>query len=171
MESQRAAAAEERRRRVAQVRAETSDANTRNAKKLYVDERWDVADSMREKAEQCRAQRKAQELGYLEQALAINAATSLTPAKEARTRMKEKKAQAAFEQRERKKALKDQAVQDDSSYGQSKAAIHDSIHGLKFVPNEELSKVSKGGQSSTRLKPFFSFRTPSRRQGPHEVTL
>ena len=120
---------------------------------------------------QCRAQRKAQELGYLEQALAINAATSLTPAKEARTRMKEKKAQAAFEQRERKKALKDQAVQDDSSYGQSKAAIHDSIHGLKFVPNEELSKVSKGGQSSTRLKPFFSFRTPSRRQGPHEVTL
>ena len=171
VESQRAAAAEERKKRVTQIKAETSDSLTRNAKKIYVDERWDVADAMREQAESWRAQRKAQELAYLEQALAINAATSLTPAKEARNREKERKAKASFELRERKKALKDQASADDSSYGQSKAAIHDSIHGLKFVPTDEVAKVNKDGQGSSRLKPFFSFRTPSRRQPPHEVTL
>jgi len=171
IESQRQAAQGERRQRVERVRAETTDTVTRNAKKAYVDERWDVADGMREKAEQWRAQRKAQELAYLEQALAINAATSIEPAKAAREREKERRNKASTEQRDRKKQLKQQAVADDSSYGQAKAAIHDSIHGLKFVPDEEVKTISKADASQTRLKPFFSFRTPSRRTGPHQITL
>jgi len=171
VESQRAAAQDERRQRVAQVRSETTDAVTRNAKKQYVDERWDVADAMREKAEAWRAQRKAQELAYLEQALAINASTSMAPAKAAREKARDTKAKASQELRERKKQIKDQALQDDSSYGQAKAAIHDSIHGLKFVPDEEVKSVAAKDSGTQRLKPFFSFRTPSRRTAPHEVTL
>ena len=154
-----------------QVRAETTDTVTRNAKKAYVDERWDIADSMREKAEQWRAQRKAQELAYLEQALAINAATSMAPAKAARDKARETRAKASTEQRDRKKQLKDQAVADDSSYSQAKSAIHDSIHGLKFVPDDEVKTISTKEQGTQRLKPFFSFRTPSRRTAPHEVAL
>ena len=144
VESQRAAAAEERRQRVNRVREETTDTVTRNAKKSYVDERvrprarkprtrhpgrrhrparprrrstlsdarvlarvlsrawrpragsqWDIADSMREKAEAYRAQRKAQELAYLEQALAINAATSMEPAKASRAKAKEQRQKGA----------------------------------------------------------------------------
>jgi len=171
IESQRQAAQGERRQRVERVRAETTDTVTRNAKKAYVDERWDMADGMREKAEQWRSQRKAQELAYLEQALAINAATSIEPAKAAREREKERRNKASTEQRDRKKQLKQQAVADDSSYSQAKSAIHDSIHGLKFVPDEEVKTISKADASNTRLKPFFSFRTPSRRTGPHQITL
>jgi len=171
IESQRQAAQGERRQRVERVRAETTDTVTRNAKKGYVDERWDVADGMREKAEQWRAQRKAQELAYLEAALAINAATSMEPAKAAREQAKDKRAMASAEQRARRDQLKTQAVADDSSHSQTKAAIHDSIHGLKFVPDEDVKTISKAETGSTRLKPYFSFRTPSRRQGPHQVTL
>ena len=154
-----------------QIKSETTDTVTRNAKKQYVDERWDLADSMREKAEQWRAQRKAQELAYLEQALAINASTSMAPAKAARERAQDTRQKASTEQRERKKQLKDQSLSDDSSYSQAKAAIHDSIHGLKFVPDDEVKNITKKGESETRLKPFFSFRTPSRRTAPHEVTI
>jgi hypothetical protein len=156
---------------VAQVRGETTDAITRNAKKAYVDERWDLADAMREKAESWRAQRKAQELAYLEAALAINAQTSMAPAKASREKAKSIKQRASFEQRERKKALKEQALSDDSSSGQAKVALHDAIHGLKFVPDDEVKSVSKAESGGSRLKPFFSFRTPSRRTGPHEVNV
>ena len=138
VESQRSAAQDERRQRVERVRSETTDTVTRNAKKAYVDERWDIADTMREKAETFRAARKAQELAYLESALAINAATSMEPAKAARAKAQESKLKASTLARERKKALKDQAVADDASYGQAKSAIHDSIHGLKFVPDDEV---------------------------------
>ena len=44
--------------------------------------------------------------------------------------------------RERKKQIKEQALQDDSSSVQAKAAIHDSIHGLKFVPDDEVKSVA-----------------------------
>lgn len=171
VESQRAAAQDERRQRVQQIKSETTDAVTRNAKKQFVDERWDIADAMREKAEAWRAQRKAQELAYLEQALAINAATSMAPAKAARERARDQKAKASSEMRERKKQIKEQALQDDSSSVQAKAAIHDSIHGLKFVPDDEVKSVATKEAGSSRLKPFFSFRTPSRRTAPHEITL
>lgn len=169
VESQRQAAQAERRQRVQRVREETTDTVTRNAKKSYVDERWDIADAMREKAEVCRAQRKAQELAYLEAALAINASTSMEPAKNAREKARETRAKASEQQRQRKKQIKEQAVADDASFGQAKSAIHDSIHGLKFVPDEEVKAVSK--TDSARLKPFFSFRTPSRRTAPHEVSI
>jgi len=39
------------------------------------------------------------------------------------------------------------------------------------VPDEEVKTISKADASNTRLKPFFSFRTPSRRTGPHQITL
>ena len=156
MESQRAAAQEERKQRVERVRAETTDTVTRNAKKSYVDERWDTADAMREKAEAWRAQRKAQELAYLESALAINASTSLEPAKAARAKAQEMKARASSLMRERKKQIKDQAVADGGSVVQAKSAIHDSIHGLKFVPEDEVRRHH-------RLAPTPSLRsqTPS----------
>lgn len=168
MESQRQAAQDERRQRVERIRAETTDNITRNAKKATVDERWDLADQMREKAEAMRAQRKAQELAYLEAALAINAATSMEPAKAARDKAKDTRAKASKEQRDRKLQLKQQSVADDGSHSKAKQAIHDSIHGLKFVPGEEVKTMSKDSQ---RLKPYFSFRTPSRRTPPHEVSL
>ena len=46
--------------------------------------------------------------------------------------------------------------------------IHDSIHTLKFIPDDEMKKTTAQPE---RLKPFFSFRTPSRRTGPHEVSI
>jgi len=171
VESQRSAAQDERRQRVERVRSETTDTVTRNAKKAYVDERWDIADTMREKAETFRAARKAQELAYLESALAINAATSMEPAKAARAKAQESKLKASTLARERKKALKDQAVADDASYGQAKSAIHDSIHGLKFVPDDEVKSLAK--TDTSRFKTFFAPRTPtsSRRKAPYEVIL
>jgi len=171
VEAQREAAHEGRRQRVERVRAETTDTVTRNAKKAYVDERWDTADAMREQMETWRAQRKAQELAYLESALAVNAATSMEPAKQAREKARETRAKSSSEQRSRKKAMNDQAVADDSSYGQAKSAIHDSIHGLKFVPDEEVKQLGK--TDTNRFKTFFMPRTPqsSRRKGPYEVTL
>ena len=171
VEKQRAVAQEERRQRVQRVKEETTDTVTRNAKKGYVDERWDVADSMREQSEKWRAQRKAQELAYLEQALAINAATSMGPAKAARDAARTARIKASQAERERKAQIKAQALADDASFGLAKSAIHDSIHGLKFVPDEEVKRVSSADSGTERLKPYFSFRTPSRRTAPHEVTL
>jgi len=171
VEAQRQAAQEGRRNRVERVRSETTDTVTRNAKKAYVDERWDVADAMREQIEGWRAQRKAQELAYLESALAINAATTMEPAKDSRTKSQEKKAKTSEQQRERRKAMQNQAVIDDASSGQTKRAIHDAIHGLKFVPGDEVSTLSK--TDSSRFKTFFGPRTPasSTRKAPYEVTL
>jgi len=171
VEAQREAAQEGRRHRVERVRSETTDTVTRNAKKAYVDERWDIADAMREQIEGWRAQRKAQELAYLESALAINAATTMEPAKQAREKAKEKKGKVSEQMRERRKAMQSQAVTDDASHGNTKQAIHDAIHGLKFVPDDEVSTLSKA--DSTRFKTFFAPRTPasSTRKAPYEVTL
>jgi len=171
VESQRQAAHEERHQRVERIKSETTDTVTRNAKKAFVDERWDTADAMREQIEGWRAQRKAQELAYLESALAINAATSLEPAKQSREKSKQMKANSSAQMRDRKKQLREQSVADDSSHGQSKAAIHDSIHGLKFVPDDEIKELAK--TDGNRFKTFFGPRTVtgSRRKPPYEVTL
>ncbi len=45
------------------------------------------------------------------------------------------------------------------------------VVGLKFVPDDEIKSISQKNSGTERLKPFFSFRTPSRRTAPHEVTL
>ena len=145
VEAQRSAAQEERRQRVERIKSETTDTVTRNAKKGYVDERWDVADTMREQMETWRAQRKAQELAYLESALAINAATSMEPAREAKEKARATKLAATAQLRERKKIIKEQQATDGSSITQAKSAIHDSIHGLKFVPDEEVRTHSSTG--------------------------
>ena len=173
VEAQRQAAQDERKQRVERVRSETTDVVTRNAKKSYVDERWDLADAMREQTEAWRAQRKAQELAYLETALAINAATSMEPAKEARSKAQASKAKASGLERDRKKAMKEQAMADDQSHGQSKNAVHDSVHSLKFVPDDEIKSLAKDGKDNSRFKNFFGPRTPSgsRRKAPYEVTL
>ena len=162
VEAQRSAAQEERRQRVERIKSETTDTVTRNAKKGYVDERWDVADTMREQMETWRAQRKAQELAYLESALAINAATSMEPAREAKEKARATKLAATAQLRERKKIIKEQQATDGSSITQAKSAIHDSIHGLKFVPDEEVRTHSSTGRWNTRtyLPSFFS-RIPS----------
>ena len=47
VEAQRQQAQEERRQRVEKIRGETTDNVTRAAKKAFVDERWDIADSQR----------------------------------------------------------------------------------------------------------------------------
>ena len=156
---------------VARVRAETTDTVTRNAKKSYVDERWDMADAMREKAEAWRAQRKAQELAYLEAALAINAATSMEPAKAARAEAQTKRQTASALLRDRKKTVREQASADSTSVGATKAAIHDSIHQLKFVPDAAVKSLGKA--DAGRFKTFFAPRTPAsaHRKAPFEVTL
>jgi len=141
---------------------------TRAAKKAFVDERWDIADNQREKSEAWRKQRKEQELQYLEAALAINAATSLDPAKAARQRDKDERSEAATALRTKTKTLKEQAEKDQTNGASAKHTIHDTIHSLKFVPEED---VKKSTSQPERLKPFFSFRTPSRRTGPHEVSI
>ena len=168
VEAQRQQAQEERRQRVEKIRGETTDNVTRAAKKAFVDERWDVADAQREQSEVMRKQRKEHELHYLESALAINAATSLEPAKASRARAQEEKANAAKALREKKATLKEQAAKDASSGAGSKTAVHDSVHSLKFIPEED---VKKSTAAPERLKPFFQFRTPSRRTAPHEVTI
>ena len=153
---------------VEKIRAETTDNVTRAAKKAYVDERWDVADGQREQSEAWRKQRKEQELQYLESALAINAATSMDPAKASRKKAADERAEAAAALRTKSKMLKDQAEKDAANGHSAKHVIHDSIHNLKFIPDDE---VKKSTAAPERLKPFFSFRTPSRRTGPHEVTI
>jgi len=168
VEAQRQQAQEERRQRVEKIKSETTDAVTRAAKKAFVDERWDIADNQREKSEAWRKQRKEQELQYLEAALAINAATSLDPAKAARQRDKDERSEAATALRTKTKTLKEQAEKDQTNGASAKHTIHDTIHSLKFVPEED---VKKSTSQPERLKPFFSFRTPSRRTGPHEVSI
>ena len=42
------------------------------------------------------------------------------------------------------------------------------IHTLKFIPDEDVKRTTENPE---RLKPFFSFRTPSRRTAPHEVSI
>ena len=138
VEAQRQQAQEERRQRVEKIRNETTDNVTRAAKKAFVDERWDVADGQREQSELYRKMRKEQELHYLEHALALNSAISLEPAKQARQRSSEEKAVAAKALREKKQTLKEQAEKDATSGAGSKTAIHDSIHSLKFIPEEDV---------------------------------
>ena len=160
VEAQRSAAQEERRQRVERIKSETTDTVTRNAKKGYVDERWDVADTMREQMETWRAQRKAQELAYLESALAINAATSMEPAREAKEKARATKLAATAQLRERKKIIKEQQATDGSSITQAKSAIHDSIHGLKFVPDEEVRTHSSMIAHAHISSLFFSHAYP-----------
>ena len=137
----------------------------------YVDERWDVADSMREQMETWRAQRKAQELAYLESALAINAATSMEPAREAKEKARATKLAATAQLRERKKIIKEQQATDGSSITQAKSAIHDSIHGLKFVPDEVSSAPIPRPDECTRTfssSSLFS-RIPSLLEPPDQA--
>jgi len=168
VEAQRQQAQDERRARVEKIKAETTDNVTRAAKKAYVDERWDIADGQRELSEAWRKQRKEQELQYLESALAINAATSLDPAKASRKKAQDERSEAATALRSKSKMLKDQQEKDAANGHSAKHVIHDSIHNLKFIPDDE---VKKSTAAPERLKPFFSFRTPSRRTGPHEVSI
>ena len=168
VEAQRQQAQDDRRARVEKIKAETTDNVTRAAKKAFVDERWDNADGQRELSEAWRKQRKEQELEYLESALAINAATSMDPAKAARKKAQEERAEAAAALKTKSKMLKEQSEKDAANSHTNKQVIHDSIHSLKFIPDEEAKKSTAAPE---RLKPFFSFRTPSRRTGPHEVTV
>jgi len=168
VEAQRQQAQEERRQRVEKIKSETTDAVTRAAKKAFVDDRWDMADNQRERSEAWRKQRKEQELQYLESALAINAATSLEPAKAARQRDKDERSEAATALRNKTKTLQEQADKDAQNGASAKHTIHDTIHTLKFIPDEDVKKTTAQPE---RLKPFFSFRTPSRRTAPHEVSV
>jgi len=67
--------------------------------------------------------------------------------------------------------LRMQAVADGSSHGAAKSAVHDAVHGLKFVPEEEVKQLSK--TDSSRFKTFFGPRTVSgsSRKAPYEVSL
>jgi len=168
VEAQRQQAQDERRARVEKIKAETTDNVTRAAKKAFVDERWDIADGQRELSEAWRKQRKEQELQYLESALAINAATSLDPSKASRKKSQEERAESAAALRSKSKMLKEQAAKDATNGHSAKHVIHDSIHNLKFIPDED---VKKSTAEPERLKPYFQFRTPSRRTAPHEVTI
>ena len=95
-----------------QIKSETTDAVTRNAKKQFVDERWDIADAMREKAE---ASGAAQGPGAgLPRAGACHQRRDVDgTGQAARERARDQKAKASSEMRERKKQIKEQALQDD----------------------------------------------------------
>ena len=50
--------------------------------------------------------------------------------------------------RERKKQIKAQAVSDGASAETAKAALHDSIHSLKFVPDDEVRAAAEPSSPS-----------------------
>jgi len=154
-----------KRLQVGKVKSETADHITRQAKKLYVDERWDVADAMREDLEAMRQERLENEAAYISRAKTINSATSNEPARNARRKMYEQRLADAAQVRAARNNVsltdREQRVLDASS----KQAVHAAIHASKFVP---LSQIKA---SPERLKPYFSFRSPARRPKPHEVRL
>lgn len=150
---------------VGKVKSETADHITRQAKKMYVDERWDVADSMREDLDAMRQERIENETAYLHRAKTINRATSNEPARAARRKMYEQRLSEAQQVRHARQNVgatdRDQRVADASA----KQAVHAQIHASKFVPVQAIKATPE------RLKPYFSFRSPARRQKPHEVRL
>jgi hypothetical protein len=79
----------------------------------------------------------------LESALAINAATSMDPAKAARKKAQEERAEAAAALKTKSKMLKEQSEKDAANSHTNKQVIHDSIHSLKFIPDEAVSLVAE----------------------------
>ena len=105
------------------------------------------------------------EEAYLQRAKQINQATSNQPARNARRKMYEQRMADAQQVRAARQNVigtdRDQKTADASA----KQAVHAQIHASKFVPLASIKATPE------RLKPYFSFRSPARRQKPHEVRL
>jgi len=157
--------AEERRLRAERVKVDTSDQATRMAKKLYVDDRWDVADAMREDMELWRKERNHKEMQYMARAKEIRASVSHEPARKARERVQaERAADAASVRGTRNKTVgkKEDAREKDIRH---KQAMHAAVHANKFIATSEVKTTPE------RLKSYFSIRSPARRVKPQEVRL
>jgi len=156
---------------VGKVKAETADHVTRMAKKLFVDERWDVADSMREDLDALRMERQEKEAAYVARARSINARTSNEPARNARRQMYEKRLADAKRVRDTRVNVVNAGQDQRVAAANEKQAIHAQVHASKFVP------MAAVRASPERLKPFFSYRSPgrltnrSKAKAPQEVTL
>ena len=116
-----------------------------------------------------RQQRKSEELRYLESALAINASTSMEPAKMARAKAAAERREAALALKEKARMLREQATREATSSHTSKHVVHDALHSAKFVPEDEAKRSLASDPSIFRS--FFSFRSTSSRTKPYEITL
>jgi len=146
----------EKHTQVGKIKEDTADTITRAAKKLFVDERWDIADGMREDLEAMRQERQENEAAYVERARQIAAKTSNEPARTARKQMYEKRLSDAKRIRSHRQQIEGSDQDQKQAAAVAKQAVHASIHSAKFVP------MSQVKASPDRLKPYFSFRNPQR---------
>lgn len=180
---------EENQKQVERVKAETSDEVTRNSKKQFLDDRWDMADLMRENVEAWRQQKNEFEESYIAAGRDL-AAYHGSPERVRASRAKlmvDRAASAGGLREDREDAQRSlRGVRDGIS--REKQEVHQTIHSNKFVPDEEnnafdspLSATARSWTSrsahgtpgrpvSPSTKQLFSFRARLSRQTQLEVT-
>ena len=133
--------------RATRVKAETGSQVTTHAKLMFLNERWNAADALREQMEALRRRQRQQEQQYLDTAHMIKA-SSKRASDEAYRLRKEEQMREALELRAWEKRMAAEMKAAKESEVERKRHLHETMEADKIVPEQELQKALEAVQAN-----------------------